>query len=110
MGEDESIAGAPSTMDSGGGGENPMDADLLMEVMEVREGIEAAGSREEIEEMKAENDERKRASEARLDALFRVGDVEGARRETIRLGYWVNVGTALEGWETVGDGRVSEHD
>ncbi|KAL8734018.1 MAG: hypothetical protein Q9166_001779 [cf. Caloplaca sp. 2 TL-2023] len=104
MSEDESIAGSPS--DSGGG----VDAGLLMDVMEVREGIEAAGSKEEIEEMKAENDERKKATEDRLDELFKAGDVEGARRETVRLGYWVNVGTALEGWEKVGDGRVSEHD
>ena len=104
MSDDESIAGSPSN--SGGG----MDAGLLMEVMEVREEIEAAGSKEEIESMKAENNERKKASEDRLDQLFRAGDIEGARRETVRLGYWVNVGTALEDWEKVGDGRVSEHD
>ncbi|KAL8810752.1 MAG: hypothetical protein Q9223_002132 [Gallowayella weberi] len=104
MGEDESIAGSPS--DSGEG----MDAGLLMEVMEVREEIEAAQSKEEIEGMKAENEERKTASEHRLDKLFRAGDIEGARREAVRLGYWVNVGTALADWEKVGDGRVSEHD
>ncbi|KAI4233275.1 MAG: hypothetical protein L6R40_007113 [Gallowayella cf. fulva] len=104
MAEDESIAGSPS--DSTGG----MDAGLLMEVMEVREDIEAAQSRQEIEEMKAHNDARKEASEDRLDHLFRAGDIEGARRETVRLGYWVNVGTALENWEKAGDGRVSEHD
>ncbi|KAL8644799.1 MAG: hypothetical protein Q9226_007586 [Calogaya cf. arnoldii] len=104
MGEDESIAGSPS--DSGEG----MDAGLLMEVMEVREEIEAAESRAEVEEIKARNDERKKASEDRLDKLFRAGDVEAARRETVELGYWVNVGTALENWEKAGDGRVSEHD
>ncbi|KAL8723975.1 MAG: hypothetical protein Q9181_007044 [Wetmoreana brouardii] len=110
MGEDESIAGTPSGLDSGGGGDGAMDSALLMEVMEVREGIEAAESREEIDEMKAENDGRKTASEVRLDELFRAGDIDGARRETVRLGYWVNVGTALENWEKAGDGRVSEHD
>lgn len=104
MGEDESIAGSPSAP----GGD--MDAGLLMEVMEVREDIEAAQSRAEIEQMKAANEERKRASEDSLDHLFRSGDIEGARRETVRLGYWVNVGTALDNWEKVGDGRVSEHD
>ncbi|KAL8886251.1 MAG: hypothetical protein Q9215_006012 [Flavoplaca cf. flavocitrina] len=104
MGEDESIAGSPS--DSGQG----MDAGLLMEVMEVREEIEAAESKAEIEEMKARNEERKRASENRLDDFFRAGDIEAARRETVKLGYWVNVGTALENWEKAGDGRVSEHD
>ncbi|KAL8807083.1 MAG: hypothetical protein Q9182_000916 [Xanthomendoza sp. 2 TL-2023] len=104
MGEDESIAGSPS--DTGEG----MDAGLLMEVMEVREEIEAAQGKEEIEGMKAENEERKKASEDRLDELFGAGDVEGAKREAVRLGYWVNVGTALADWEKVGDGRVSEHD
>ncbi|KAL8686258.1 MAG: hypothetical protein Q9224_005503 [Gallowayella concinna] len=104
MGEDESIAGSPS--DSGGG----MDAGLLMEVMEVREEIEAAKSKEEIEGMKAGNDDRINVSEHRLDELFRAGDIEGAKREAVRLGYWVNVGTALADWEKVGDGRVSEHD
>lgn len=104
MGEDESIAGSPSAV----GGD--MDTELLMEVMEVREDIEAAQSRAEIEEMKAANEERKRASEDKLDHLFRARDIEAARGETVRLGYWVNVGTALDGWEKVGDGRVSEHD
>ncbi|KAL8964759.1 MAG: hypothetical protein Q9183_004233 [Haloplaca sp. 2 TL-2023] len=110
MAEDESIAGAPSEIGSMSGGGGEMDADLLMEVMEVREGIESAGSQEEIGELKINNDARKKACENRLDELFRAGDIDGARRETIRLGYWVNVGTALDTWEKVGDGRVSEHD
>lgn len=105
MSEDESIAGSTSGMEGAS-----MDAGLLMDVMEVREGIEEAGSREEIEEKKAENNRRKKASEDRLDEMFRAGDIEAARRETIKLGYWVNVGTALDGWEKVGDGSTSEHD
>lgn len=104
MSEDESIAGSAS--DSGEG----MDAELLMEVMEVREEIEAAESRSEVEDMKAANNERKKASEERLDELFHAGDIEAAREETVKLGYWVNVGTALDNWEKAGDGRVSEHD
>lgn len=104
MSEDESIAGSAS--DSG----EEMDAELLMEVMEVREEIEAAGSRSEVEDMKAANNERKKASEKILDELFHAGDIEAARKETVKLGYWVNVGTALDNWEKAGDGRVSEHD
>lgn len=110
MGEDESIAGSPSEMPTEGANRGDLDPGLLMEVMEVREGIEEAGSRDEIEAMKAENEHRKKACEDRLDKLFKAGDVEAARRETVKLGYWVNVGTALEGWEKPGDGRVSEHD
>ncbi|KAL8838360.1 MAG: hypothetical protein Q9170_002167 [Blastenia crenularia] len=107
LGEDESIAGSPLEM--GGGGGN-VDAGFLMDVMEVREAIEEAASKEEIEEMKQKNNERKRKCEDRLDELFRAEDIETARTETVRLGYWVNVATALEAWEKVGDGRVSEHD
>ncbi|KAI4174456.1 MAG: hypothetical protein LQ346_008231 [Caloplaca aetnensis] len=110
MSEDESIAGSPLGMENENGESGPLDAGLLMEVMEVREGIEEAGSREEIDEMKAENNKRKKASEDRLDELFKAGDIEAAKKETVKLGYWVNVGTALEGWEKIGDGRVSEHD
>ncbi|KAL8748825.1 MAG: hypothetical protein Q9184_007067 [Pyrenodesmia sp. 2 TL-2023] len=110
MSEDESIAGSPLEMGNENGESGALDAGLLMEVMEVREGIEEAGSREEIEEMKAENEVRKNACEDTLDELFKAGDIEAARKETVKLGYWVNVGTALDGWEKVGDGRVSEHD
>ena len=102
MGEDESI--------TGNDGHENMDTELLMEVMEVREGIEAAESREEVEEMKEKNRRKQQESEGRLDELFHKEDVEGARRETVRLGYWVNAGQALHNWEKVGDGRVSEHD
>ncbi|KAI4179092.1 MAG: hypothetical protein L6R41_008035 [Letrouitia leprolyta] len=110
MGEDESIAGSPPSMsDEGTGGQN-IDAGFLMNVMDVREEVEDAESREEVEELKAKNNERKQASEDRLDQLFKAGDVDAARRETVKLGYWVNVGTALDGWEKAGDGRVSEHD
>ena len=110
LGEDESIAGTPLDMSSEENGGANVDAAFLMDVMEVREGIEAAGSREEIDEMKAENHKRTKACEDRLEDLFKAEDIEAARRETVKLGYWVNVGTALEGWERVGDGRVSEHD
>ncbi|KAL8940624.1 MAG: hypothetical protein Q9211_002189 [Gyalolechia sp. 1 TL-2023] len=110
LSEDESIAGSPSGMSGEGTGGQNVDAAFLMDVMDVREEVEEATSREEVEEMKMKNNERKKASEDRLDELFRAGDIESARRETVKLGYWVNVGTALEGWEKVGDGRVSEHD
>ncbi|KAI4178009.1 MAG: hypothetical protein LQ343_000093 [Gyalolechia ehrenbergii] len=110
LGEDESIAGSPSGLSDEGTGGQKVDSEFLMDVMDVREEVEEASSREEVEEMKAKNNERKKASEDRLDELFKAGDIDSARRETVKLGYWVNVGTALEGWEKVGDGRVSEHD
>ncbi|KAL9609986.1 MAG: hypothetical protein Q9167_005288 [Letrouitia subvulpina] len=105
VGGDESIASSTGEPAVGG-----IDGGFLMEVMEVREEVEGAESREEVEGMKVANEERIRRSEEILGEMFVKGDVEGARKETVRLGYWVNVRTALDGWEKVGDGRVSEHD
>ncbi|KAI4213010.1 MAG: hypothetical protein LQ351_004354 [Letrouitia transgressa] len=105
VGGDESIANSTGEPTVGG-----IDGGFLMEVMEVREEVEGAESREEVEEMKVANEEKIRRSEEILETIFRDGDVEGARKETVKLGYWVNVRTALDGWEKVGDGRVSEHD
>ncbi|KAL8946575.1 MAG: hypothetical protein Q9222_007048 [Ikaeria aurantiellina] len=110
VGEDESIAGTVPTVEIGGSTEGNIDTALLVEVMDVREEIEAAQSQEEIDKLKAENNARKRACEEKLQRLFRHLDIEGARLETVRLGYWVNVGTALDEWEKPGNGRVSEHE
>ncbi|KAL8712469.1 MAG: hypothetical protein Q9220_003317 [cf. Caloplaca sp. 1 TL-2023] len=110
LGEDESIAGTAPAVEKGGSIQGNIDTTLLMEVMEVREEIEAAQSQEEIDEMKVGNEARKKACEENLERFFQRREIESARRETIRLGYWVNVGTALNEWEKPGDGRVSEHD
>ncbi|KAL8744220.1 MAG: hypothetical protein Q9190_003502, partial [Brigantiaea leucoxantha] len=112
---DESISGGPGPDPSDlsnlkPGNEAQVDQEFLMEVMEVREGIEEAGSREEVEGLKVENELRIGKSEEALGKKVGAADWEGVRKETVRLGYWINVRTALEGWERVGDGRVSEHD
>lgn len=73
--------------------------DLLMMVLEAREEIEEAEGEEQIEELRAVNEERIRESEERLDRLFAGDDVEGAKREAVRLRYWVNVRESLDNWE-----------
>ncbi|KAF2231553.1 Co-chaperone Hsc20, partial [Viridothelium virens] len=76
------------------------DAELLMRVLELREGVEAAESEEEVEAMRGENEERIRESERVLAGCFaEEGRLEEARREAVRLRYWVNVRESLDAWE-----------
>lgn len=75
------------------------DAELLMEVLEARERIEEAGSEEELEGVKVENDRRIEESVGVLDEAFRVDDVGRAKEEAVRLRYWVNIKESLDQWE-----------
>ncbi|KAL6869245.1 molecular chaperone [Amphichorda felina] len=82
--------------------------DLLMLVLEAREEIEEARSEEDLERPRAENDERIRESEDKLDRAFANDDVEAAKREAVRLRYWVNIRDSLDNWEQ-GKPVVLEH-
>ena len=75
------------------------DEELLMSVLEAREVIEGAESEGDLEGLQAGNEQRIGDSEGRLQALFATGDWDGAKRETVRLRYWVNVREAIRGWE-----------
>lgn len=70
-----------------------------MEVLDTREEIEGAQEEEELEGLKAVNDERIAASEEILDEAFREDDMEGAKGEAVRLRYWVNIKDSLDAWE-----------
>lgn len=84
------------------------DPSLLMLVLEMREAIEEAGSEEELEPIREENEGRIRQSEDRLAQAFEEDDEVGARREVTRLRYWVNVREAILNWER-GKPIVLEH-
>ncbi|KAF4123359.1 molecular chaperone HscB [Geosmithia morbida] len=73
--------------------------DLLMTVLEAREEIEEAESEEELERPRSENDERIRQSEEVLDEAFAADDIDAAKREAVRLRYWVNIKQSLDNWE-----------
>ena len=75
------------------------DAELLMEVLEVREAIESAEEEGDLEGLKSVNEGRIRESEGVLERCFAEDDIEGAKRECVRLRYWENVRESLEGWE-----------
>ncbi|KAI8963283.1 Co-chaperone Hsc20 [Daldinia sp. FL1419] len=73
--------------------------ELLMLVLETREAIEEAASEEDLEPLRAENEERIKESEGRLASAFEEEDVERAKREVTRLRYWVNIKDAIQNWE-----------
>jgi molecular chaperone HscB len=75
------------------------DPELLMEVLDAREAIEEAEKEEDLEEMKEVNEARIRASEEVLEKAFAKDDVESAKREAVRLRYWVNIRESIDGWE-----------
>lgn len=75
------------------------DPELLMEVLEVREAIEAAQEEKELEDMKKDNDANIERSEGILDEAFRQDDVQRAMDEAVRLRYWTNIKESLDGWE-----------
>jgi len=75
------------------------DPELLMEVLEVREAIEAAQEEGELEAMKENNDRNIEQSEGVLDQAFRDENIEGAKDEAVRLRYWTNIKESLDGWE-----------
>ncbi|KAK2020003.1 Fe-S protein assembly co-chaperone HscB [Colletotrichum eremochloae] len=75
------------------------DPELLMIVLEAREEIEEATSESELEGQRAANDERIRESEEVLEEAFRHDDIETAKREAVKLRYWVNIQESLNNWE-----------
>lgn len=81
---------------------HPMDSGILMEVMEVQESIEEAGTEEQIRELKEQNRERVEQTIRSLADAFSSGDAEAARRECIRLRYWASLGEGLNAWNGKG--------
>lgn len=75
------------------------DPEILMEVMEVQEGIEECESHEQLLGMQVENQRRiEMCCRVIAEALER-GDVEAARDETVKLRYWSSVKQAMDEWE-----------
>lgn len=70
-----------------------------MEVLELREAIEEARVQEDVDAIKRENEARVRGSVKVLEEAFKEDDVHTARREAVKLRYWVNVEETLRAWE-----------
>lgn len=73
--------------------------DLLMLVLEAREEIEEAEEERDLEEPRRVNDERIAETERALDGAFARDDLEAAKREAVRMRYWVNIKDSLDNWE-----------
>ena len=80
-----------------------LDAETLMEVMEVQETIEEVGAspeaEAEIDALKKENDTRIQTCVKSLGSAIDGGDIETARQECVRLRFWYSVGEGLREWE-----------
>ncbi|KAJ5156556.1 hypothetical protein N7492_009359 [Penicillium capsulatum] len=80
-----------------------LDPETLMEVMEVQETIEEVGAspegEAEINALRSANDVRIGACVGALAQAFDRGDIEGARKECVRLRFWYSVGEGLREWE-----------
>ncbi|KAK5663791.1 hypothetical protein OQA88_4223 [Cercophora sp. LCS_1] len=90
------------------GKEGEADPEVLMTVMEAREMIEEAEREEDLDELREANDERIRDVVGEIEGAFERGDVEGVKRETVRLKYWMGVKEGVDNWER-GKGVVLEH-
>ena len=75
------------------------DPDLLMEVLETREDIEAAQEESELKLLKEHNEERIKESENILNAAFTSDDLDAAKEEAVKLRYWINIKESLDAWE-----------
>lgn len=75
------------------------DPELLMEVLETREEIEAAQEEVDLDKVLSVNNERIQASEKVLDEAFRSDDIELAKSEAVKLRYWINIKDSLDAWE-----------
>ncbi|PQE04050.1 fe-s assembly co-chaperone protein [Rutstroemia sp. NJR-2017a BVV2] len=75
------------------------DAELLMEVLETREEIEDAEQEEDLQGLRERNEKRIEEAEEVLERMFAEDDLEGARREAVRLRYWINIKESLHAWE-----------
>ncbi|EGX91752.1 co-chaperone protein HscB [Cordyceps militaris CM01] len=72
---------------------------LLMVVLEAREEIEEARAEEDLHEVRTANEARIADGEEALERAFRDDDVEAAKREAVRMRYWVNIRESLDNWE-----------
>ncbi|KAL6887936.1 hypothetical protein GGI43DRAFT_417471 [Trichoderma evansii] len=75
------------------------DPSLLMVVLEAHEEISDATAEEDLQELRAVNDKRIRESEDVLEKAFHEDDVMAAKKEAVRLRYWVNIKQSLDNWE-----------
>ena len=103
------LSGVDLEGDEAGSEAGPPDPELLMTVMEAREVIDEAESERDLEGVAEENERRIAESEEVLGKCFAEGDWEGAKKEAVKLRYWVNIREGIKNWEGPGRGVVIHH-
>jgi len=76
------------------------DAELLMEVMELRERLEEAGDEDEAASVRTDNREHLARTLSSLSTAFSASppDFDTARKLTVELRYWLNIDKAAREW------------
>lgn len=86
-------------------GQEQMDPQILMQVMEVQETIEELATAQKeaaeavIARLKKENQARLDGCVERIGQAFDKGDIETARRESVQLRFWYSIEQGLKDWE-----------
>ena len=75
------------------------DPELLMEVLEMREDIEAAEEEADLVPMKQANEAKIKTSVGILDEAFKADNIGKAKEEAVKLRYWINIRDSLDAWE-----------
>ena len=74
-------------------------AQLLTQVMDVRELIDDATDEAALRPIREANDARLQRTIDRLGRAFTEDDLLQAKEETVKLRYWLNVEESLQNWE-----------
>ncbi|PWN94690.1 hypothetical protein FA09DRAFT_332807 [Tilletiopsis washingtonensis] len=74
------------------------DAELLMEVMELREALDEASSSEAVDEVREQNEAHIERTIQQLGEAFAAEpvDIQAAREGSVRLRYWLNIEKAAK--------------
>ncbi|UNI21074.1 hypothetical protein JDV02_007095 [Purpureocillium takamizusanense] len=72
---------------------------LLAAVMDAHEAIEDAVRPQDLDPLRGDNDRRVARSVRLLEDAFRRDDVDAAKREAVRLRYWINIRDSIHNWE-----------
>lgn len=75
------------------------DQELLMAVLEAQEAIEEAREEGDLVGLREENGRHVDASVEVLEGAFAEGDLDTAKKESVKLRYWVNIGQGIKDWE-----------
>ncbi|KAF3928151.1 hypothetical protein AA313_de0204754 [Arthrobotrys entomopaga] len=84
------------------------DEELLMEILEANEVLEAAEREEELDGLREVSKRRVEEGVRVIGEAFGRDELEKVRGEVVRLRYWMNVGESLRHWEK-GKGVVLQH-